>query len=151
AVLAGEPISGITASPLSRARITAEHVGRAVGLEVATDPDLMECHLGIWQGEPYQPWAPDYWRGEYAPEGGETFWQFRDRVWPAMARAVADGPNRLIVAHGGLWYAARSRVKMVPDLPRMPNALPLYVRPEGDFWRVTVLGDVEAIEEVLGA
>ncbi|MEM0923190.1 MAG: histidine phosphatase family protein [Pseudomonadota bacterium] len=138
--LRDQPIAAIVASPLSRARITAEKVADARGEEIATDPGLMECHLGVHQGEPYQDWLPDYWTGDYAPEGGEDFWRFRARVIPAMRAIVAQGPNRLIVAHGGLWYAARSLFRMEPDIDRMPNAMALFVEPEGDLWRISLVG-----------
>lgn len=139
--LAEAPIKRIVSSTLGRARQTAEAVAAKHGLSIETDPGLMECHLGVHQGQPYASWLPDYWTGQFAPEGGEDFWQFRQRVWPAMARVAAGGENTLIVAHGGLWLAARSLVKITPDLKRMPNALPLYVEPKGDTWHITVLGD----------
>lgn len=138
--LAGEPIERIVASPLSRALDTAKAVAAPHGLDVETDPELMECHLGEHQGGPHGAWLGDYFRGEYEPPGGETFALFCDRVWAAMQRAVARGPNTLIVAHGGLWIAARTRVAVDPDLPRMPNALPLHVTPEPGRWRHRICG-----------
>ncbi|MEM7239453.1 MAG: histidine phosphatase family protein [Pseudomonadota bacterium] len=138
--LVGQPVETIVSSPLSRARVTAEIVGDALGLPVDTDDGLMECHLGIYQGLPYQDWLADYWDGRFAPEGGEDFWQFRARVVPAMQRLVAHGPNRLIVAHGGLWYAARSLLNLTPDISRMPNAMALYVEPQGGDWAVSLIG-----------
>ncbi|MEM8793081.1 MAG: histidine phosphatase family protein [Pseudomonadota bacterium] len=139
--LVGQPVAEIVASPLSRARITAEIVGEAIGVPVETDDALMECHLGIYQDMPYQPWISDYWEGNYAPEGGEDFYQFRARVIPAMAEIVARGPNRLIVAHGGLWYAARSLFPQEPDLPRMPNAMALHIVPREGTWQISPVGD----------
>lgn len=150
AAMQGLPIARIVASPLARARRTAEIVGEVCGLPVEAHPGLMECHLGVHQGEPYQPWLRDYWEGRYAPPGGEDFWQFRARVWPAMAAAASAQPNTLIVAHGGLWYAARSLVAMTPDLARMPNALPLRVTPAGDSWNVT-LADGSPVPEAAEA
>ncbi|GAB5469273.1 MAG: histidine phosphatase family protein [Rhodospirillales bacterium] len=138
-VLADLPIQRIVSSPLSRARRTADAVAAAAGLEVSHDDELMECHLGIHQGKPYEPWLIDYWKGNFAPEGGEDFWQFRARVVPALARNVAQGPDCLVVAHGGIWYAARSLYRFAPDLAQMPNALPLRVTPDGDRWHVEVL------------
>ncbi|MEM9146135.1 MAG: histidine phosphatase family protein [Pseudomonadota bacterium] len=138
--MADQRIDRIVSSPLSRARLTAEAVAAHHGLPVETDDDLMECHLGIHQGEPYAPWMPEYWRGAFHPEGGESFWQFRARTWPAMARAAAV-PNTLIVAHGGLWYGARSLVRMEPDIPSMPNCLPLRIRPEPGRWQVERLAE----------
>lgn len=138
-VLAAAPIARIVASPLSRARITAERVAARHGLAVETDPDLMECHLGIHQGEPYPFWIADYWRGAFAPEGGEAFPTFRARVWAALGRISSAQADTLIVAHGGLWYASRTLVRMAPDLPSMPNALPLHIAPRGDIWQVDIL------------
>lgn len=140
-VLADAQIERIVASPLQRARITAETVAARHGLTVETDADLMECHLGVHQGEPYPHWVADYWRGGFAPEGGEDFRMFRSRVWPALARISSAGPGTLIVAHGGLWFAVRSMVRLAPDLIDMPNALPVHVRPQPDIWTVDVLGD----------
>jgi len=77
---------------------------------------------------------------DYEPPGGELFDDFCARTWAAMERAVALGPNTLIVAHGGLWISARRRVAVDPDLPRMPNALPLHVEPNGKVWRHRIIG-----------
>lgn len=142
--LACEPIARIIASPLDRAFHTAEAVAAHHGIEIEPDPELMECHLGDRQNEPHGPWLKEYFRGEYDPPNGETFRQFCERVWAAMQRAVARGPNTLIVAHGGLWLAAREYVAVDPDLRRMPNALPLRVTPSPERWEHLVCGDVQA-------
>lgn len=141
--LAGEPIARIVSSPLDRARHTAEAVARVHGLPVETDPDLMECHLGAYQGYGHGPWLGDYFRGKGDPHHGEPFAEFIERVWTAMQRAVARGPDTLIVAHGGLWIAAREYVSVDPDLPRMPNALPLLVTPSEGRWEHRLCGDAE--------
>ncbi|MFK7942545.1 MAG: histidine phosphatase family protein [Paracoccaceae bacterium] len=138
--LKAEPIERIIASPLDRAFHTAEAVAQHHGIEIEPDPELMECHLGDHQGEPHGPWLKEYFRGNYAPPNGETFEQFCARVWAAMQRAVAKGPNTLIVAHGGLWIAARQYVTVAPDLARMPNALPLKVTPSTENWIHEVCG-----------
>ena len=141
--LADEPIERIVSSPLSRVRHTAEAVAAHHNVEMTFDDDLMEVHLGEHQGQPHGPFLGAFFRGEYDPPGGETFQQFCDRVWAAMARAVALGPNTLIVAHGGLWIAARTFVSVDPDLPRMPNALPLHVTPSADLWQHRIVGGIE--------
>lgn len=146
--LAAEPIERIVASPLSRARHTAEAVGRRLGLPVSCEAGLMECHLGAWQGTTHGPWLGEYFRGEADPVNGETFGAFTTRVWTAMASAVARGPNTLIVAHGGLWIAAREHVQVTPEMARMPNALPLHVTPGDGLWTHRVCGGAEAREAV---
>ena len=119
AILGQEPIARIISSPLSRARDTAASVAAVLGLDIETDDDLMECHLGDHQGRPHGPWLPRYFEGAYDPPNGETFPAFCDRVWAAMERAVAAGPNTLIVAHGGLWIAAQTFISVQPPLARL--------------------------------
>ncbi|HSF96200.1 MAG TPA: histidine phosphatase family protein [Thermohalobaculum sp.] len=141
--LKDEPIERIVSSPLSRARDTAEAVAQLLGLDVSTDPGLMECHLGDHQGEVHGPWLREYFLGNYVPPNGEHFDDFCARTWAAMQRAVAQGPNTLIVAHGGLWVSARRHVAVDPDLSKMPNALPLHIEPEPGRWRHHILGGLE--------
>ena len=138
-ILRGEPIERIVASPLSRARDTAAAAAAALGLSVAFDPELMEFHAGEWQGEERGENIRGYFAREIDPPGGETFADFASRAWRAVARAVADGPNTLVVCHGGLWCGMQQFTKIVPPLWPMPNALPIKVTPGPNGWRADVL------------
>ena len=74
ATLAGEPITAILASPLLRARQTAEAVGATCGVPVALDERLVEIDWGTWEGRPAGSLAVadvDRWRADEgtAPEG----------------------------------------------------------------------------------
>lgn len=138
AALADRPIARIVSSPSSRARDTAEAVAARHGLPIAFDPELMEAHLGDHQGHLYTEALSGFWTGDYDPPGGETFSEFTERVWAAMTRARALGADTLIVAHGGLWRAARTRVRIEPAFS-LPNAIPLAVTPAADIWRVETL------------
>jgi len=129
--------------PLSRAHDTALAVAAVLGLEIAVDEGLMECHLGAHQGHPHGPRLREYFAGTYVPPEGEHFDDFCTRTWAAMQRAVARGTNTLTVAHGGLWIAARRYLAVDPDLARMPNALPLHVEPEPGRWRHRIVGALE--------
>lgn len=140
-LLAEEPLERIVASPLSRARNTAEVVAKRHGLEIIFDEALMECDLGDHQGEAHGPWLGEYWQGRYHPPNGESLGDFSARVWDAMRNAVELGTNTLIVAHGGLWIAAHSYVSVEPTLTRMPNCLPIHVTPSNGRWDHRVLGD----------
>jgi len=133
-ILKDEPIERIIASPLDRARHTAEAVAEFHDVSLTFDDDLMECHLGDHQEQPLGSWIHDYWMGQYDPPNGETFDEFSSRVWAAMARAVALGPNTLIVAHGGLWIAANSKTRVEPPLLPVLNASPIHVVPNEDGW-----------------
>lgn len=138
-ILSCEPIQKIVASPLSRAKHTAEAVAAHHDLEIGFDDGLKECHLGDLQGQPHGEWLYDYWTGEFDPPNGETYREFAERTWKTMGEIVSQGPDILIVAHGGLWRAALSHIRAEPELPVMPNAMPLRIIPEKDTWQVQIL------------
>ena len=50
--LAGEGIDSVFASPMIRARETAEVVAAPHGIGVSVDPDLVEFDWGVWCGRP---------------------------------------------------------------------------------------------------
>lgn len=139
-ILRGEPVERIVASPLSRARETAEAAAAALGLSVDFDDELMEFHAGEWQGEYRSENIRPYFAGEMNPPGGEAYADFAARAWRAIRRAVARGPNTLIVCHGGLWYGMREFVAIEPFIRPMPNALPIRVRPELGALYAEILG-----------
>lgn len=135
-----ERIDRIVASPLSRARDTAEAAAAALGLSVEFDEELMEFHAGEWQGEMRGERIRAYFSREMDPPGGESFADFAERAWRAIRRAANAAPNTLIVCHGGLWYAMSEFVRLDPVLRPMPNALPIRVTPAADLWSAEVLG-----------
>ena len=137
--LKGEPIKRIIASPLSRARDTAEAAGAALGLTPEFDDDLMEFNAGEWQGQPRGENIRAYFQKELNPKDGETFVEFADRAWRAIQKSAARGPDTLIVCHGGLWYAMQEYIRMDPPLWPMPNALPIHVTPKPDIWSARVI------------
>ena len=105
-------IDAIVASPLTRARQTAQAVADELGLEeVSTDDDLRECDFGEWDGltfgEAQARGGPalSTWLAtpEMAPPGGESLVQLSARVAEAQQRILAAhaGESVLIVAHVG--------------------------------------------------
>lgn len=111
AALAGAGIAAVYSSDLSRAADTAASIAARVGLDVRRDPALRERHLGAWQGMTITEVArrfPDEYRChregvEFAPQGGETFREFQDRVCDAVDRIAAlhEDQTVVIVMHGG--------------------------------------------------
>jgi broad specificity phosphatase PhoE len=88
------------ASPLRRARQTAEIINEHFGLEISLDPELRETEI------PYLGMLPrrDGPLGEEsAPPFNPEYEQMRVRVAPATARILADNPEGhvLVVAHAG--------------------------------------------------
>jgi len=111
--LAAEPLAAIAASDLQRARVTAQAITRYHELPVQEDADLREMTFGAWEGSTYdeimvrdadlvQRWLSD--PTIYAPPGGETVIQLRDRVVRALERWQTRCPETTILwaVHGGV-------------------------------------------------
>lgn len=100
------------ASPLLRARQTAEAVAGALGLPVNTDPDLREMDFGAWEGltseevEARFPGAQSVWlspEDDTAFPGGESLQQFDERVARARERILGRPEDvAMVFTHGGV-------------------------------------------------
>jgi broad specificity phosphatase PhoE len=126
--LKGRGIATIVASPLSRAKVTAEFVGEALGLPVAIDADLREVGFGVQEGQPMSAWFADWISGAFTPEGAETFAALRARAVAAANRATAQPPAVLLVAHGALFRSLRAAMGIEPVM-RTQNAVPIFCEP----------------------
>lgn len=129
AVLAGRGVASLVASPLARARVTAEVVAAVLGLPVSLDADLREANFGAEEGRPMTDWFGRWIAGEETPAGAEPFLALRQRAVAAINRALALRQPVLVVAHGGLFRALRAEMGLAPEW-RTPNATPLFCRPE---------------------
>lgn len=98
----------IIASPLRRARDTAETIGARLGLPVATDDRLVEIDVGEWsnrlreavRGENPHLAGDDAW-GFHAP-GGETYEAMMARLTHWLDEQAAEPERRLIVVSHGV-------------------------------------------------
>lgn len=124
------PIKTIVASPLSRAKDTADMVAEELKLPVLVDEELREVNFGEQEGKPMGDWYDDWIADRYTPPGAETFAQLRARAVRAINRATALHAPVLVVAHGALWRAFRYEAGLPANI-RTPNALPLQVKPDG--------------------
>ena len=104
----------VYSSPLRRANETAEAFARLAGTDVTVDDELVEAHIGGWEGKPFEEIIgsdPDVvqhirnqraiWHRAPGAEGGDGF---RARVRTAVD-AIVDahpGENVLVFAHGGV-------------------------------------------------
>src|SRR5215213_4748280 len=114
--LRGVSFALVLASPLERARRTAELAGFGDALEF--DSDLMEVDYGEYEGRTtaeIHRSRPDWdlWR-DGCP-GGETIAEAATRAERVLARARALGPARpvLLVGHGHLTRTLASRALML--------------------------------------
>lgn len=144
--LQGKGIVTIVASPMIRARVTAEVTAEKLGLPVRFDDGLVECAYGEKEGQPMHGWFDQWVDGSYTPDGGESFMQLRDRVAASFNRCLAlDGPV-LVVAHGAVMRALRAEMRLTTHM-RTPNATPLYCAPptgQSDSWTIDMMEIAEA-------
>jgi len=121
--LAAEKIGAVYASPMRRARETAESLARAIGAEIAIDPGLVEMdHLSAvyvpleqLKAEDYPRWQEMVQRGGlYA---GVDLAAFRTSVVASVERAIAAHPGGRValVCHGGVINAWAGHVLGIAD------------------------------------
>lgn len=102
----------LVCSPLSRCLESGQILAGNLETRVETDDGLSEIDLGDWEGltvaEVRSRFPGEYEkRGEdllnYRPQGGESFSDLQDRVWPAMQRIIeATASVTAVVAHAGV-------------------------------------------------
>ncbi len=107
------PPEAIYSSDLSRARETAEAIGRVLGLEVQASEQLRETGLGEWEGLTREEietrgdaeLLANYLRDShtYRPPGSETLESVWERMNSVMETIRRDHPggNVAVVGHGG--------------------------------------------------
>ncbi len=135
--LRDEPLAAIYSSDLARALETARAVAQTQGLVVHTHQGLRERHFGHFEGK---TWAeietgwPEHalaWRQrvpDFAPDGGETLLELRERVVSTVLELARRHPGEQVamVAHGGvmdvLYRAATGQHLQAPRTWSLDNA-----------------------------
>ena len=136
ALLRNRGIAAIVASPLSRARVTAEIVAETLALPVQIDDGLREVAFGVQEGQKMTDWFAGWIDGAFTPEGAETFAALRARGVAAVNRALELPPVVLVVAHGALFRGLRSAMGLETNV-RTQNAMPLFCEPTAVGWKLT--------------
>lgn len=132
--LADEDIAAIYTSDLSRARATAQaiadHNANPAARQVHPHTGLRERGFGIFEGQTYAQINLDWpeesrrWRQRdphFAPQGGETLTQLRERVTATVNTLASQhvGEQIVLVAHGGVMDALyRLATHVAIDAPR---------------------------------
>jgi len=121
-------VASIIASPLSRARRTAEIVAASLSLPMGYDPELREVFFAGKEGQPIGAWYDDWIAGIATPDGAESFAELAARAERAVTRALGAPAPVLIVSHGAFFRALRLAMRLPPDV-RTPNAVPIFCDP----------------------
>lgn len=165
--LEGVPIRRAVASPLLRARQTAElALGDRAG-QLTLDPRLVEISHGDWEGrlaseiQAEQPELRRAWRESphrVRLPGGESFRDVAARAWPAFRDAcLGAGPEEvvLIVTHDGVNRALLARILGL-DLSRVwtfrqaATCLNLLEGMDLDHLQVVRLNDASHLVDLFG-
>src|SRR5262245_35269389 len=92
--------AALYASPLARARDTAQAIAARLGLAPSLEPDLREYHLGDWEGVSYATLAREHRLFErmqaepdWQPGGGESARQVAERLARALRAIAARHPG----------------------------------------------------------
>jgi broad specificity phosphatase PhoE len=102
--------TALYASPLSRARDTAQPIAERLGLAARFEHDLREYHLGEWEGISYRTLAKDHRLFErmqaepdWEPGGGESARAVAARIARTLLAIAARHPGErvIVVSHGG--------------------------------------------------
>jgi broad specificity phosphatase PhoE len=114
------PVDALYASPMQRAAQTAGAIAERLGLMPHLDADLVEIDIGMLSGRSWDQFEQDqpdvmarykqaeaerpHPRNRELIPGWEPIPQVLDRVWRAVAAAVANHPGGrvVVVAHGGV-------------------------------------------------
>ena len=163
------PIAVAVASPLSRARQTAEAVlaGRATTLEL--DAGLLEISHGAWEGklagdveqshaEMFGVWRSAPGRDAPAGPGAETLGDVEARAWPVLERVCHRlGPDdtALIAAHDAVNRVLICRVLGLPlqqvwKFRQAPATLNVLAGPSLAALQLVRLNDAEHVAPLLG-
>ena len=157
------PVEAVYASDLRRTRITSSAIWQPKGLTPTFTPALREYSIGCWENMPWTEWAAldsDALRrfnqlDEFAPPGGETPEQVRQRMVSAFWRIAQEneGKTVAIVSHGmalrilmgaleGLSFAE------MRSAPHSDNTAVSLIEVEGDSARIVFRDDNSHLGEL---
>ena len=138
-------VDRIYASPLRRARDSAQFLSDETGLPLAFDDRLMEWRAGEWSGNLYKDvmerwpeewaaWQADQWT--YRPPGAENFADLVERGGAALKEIIAaDHSRTAIVSHG---FIMRGMLAYLLELA--PETALAIKTPNDAFFRLTEAG-----------
>jgi broad specificity phosphatase PhoE len=124
--LKGEPFKSIAASPLKRARQTAEIIVTHTPTPITFFNELKEGCWGIKQGAPHDGWL-ERWREGEIIEGAESFDEFIERVRKGLNDIFQLPQPVLIISHGGV-YIALHKILGFPFVD-LENCAAIFHRP----------------------
>ena len=150
AVLKTQQIDRIVASPLSRARETADIINQTLKKPLSFHAGIRERHFGDFEGKStgeidrlrtalQGSGAVVEENGYPCPPGGESYADFKARIIGAMHDELHATPDQAVmfVCHGGVYRVLRR--SLLGDIDHSPNVKPFLFAKTGDNWAVTAV------------
>lgn len=102
--LKGLPIQEILASPLMRARHTAEHISEITGIPMRIEEQLREQNFGKYEAGPRNSQEFLAAKGQFVNrfETGESMLMLAKRIYTLLDRLRQEDKIYLLVAHNGI-------------------------------------------------
>jgi len=168
--LASVPIAFAVASPLVRARATAEAVTEARGIALELDAGLVEISHGAWEGqlasdvershaEMFGTWKTTPTRDTPAGPNAETLGDVDARAWPVLERATSrlhGDQTVLVAAHDAVNRVLLCRVLGLPlariwSFRQASATLNVLSGPSLDALQIVRLNDCEHVAPIVGS
>ena len=159
--LVAAAIGAIYSSDLQRAWLTAQAIGRALGLAPQANPALRERRYGVFEGLTYDEAKRNHPAGyaafegrnaDYNFENGESLTVMFDRVTDALREIVGRhaGRNVVVVVHGGVLDIVNRFVRGNSlEMPRdflIPNAGLNWIACRDGVWSIESWGETAHLE-----
>lgn len=166
--LAHVPIAVVIASPLARARHTAEAILRGRATQLELDANLVEISHGGWEGQLSSEletshaamlglWRSNPGRDVPAGPGAETLGDVDARAWPVLeqlARRLGPDDTALVAAHDAVNRVLLCRLLGLPltrvwTFRQAPATLNVLSGPSLETLQVVRLNDSEHVAPLL--
>lgn len=122
----------VCASPMIRARVTANRIAREFGVRPIVIEELREWKIGSWEQVPLES-VKEAFLGNGNPEVGETRAELALRIACALGKCMANPGPIVIVSHGAVGWAIQALLQM--ESLRMENGVPYFVSRFEEAWR----------------
>ncbi len=132
-LLANFPIATICASPLGRARQTAEIINEELNCPLVLIEGLQEIGFGEMEGQPITHDSHTTLIADAENWGGEKLIDFVDRVVDAVEEALTYPSPVLLVSHGGAYWAIQHRLGIDAG-SNIANAIPVMFKQDEKQW-----------------
>jgi len=159
----GERFEAVYASPLIRAKKTAEIIAAGLDPTIIFDKELVEWRLGIFEGLSIQDIAERYpeeyvhfsaRKPDYVIPGGESSRRRYERATGCLQRIAEKHPGGrvLVITHRGILDSVIRRIMFVP-LDRLIsysqfNCALNTIEIDGDTWKLLTWGDARHLNGI---